>query len=93
MALFKPDEKPLESSTVAAVAEWRSYRQARVTSKPRGLTVGGIIVQSSLLSAVPFGIFLLVLLIEVHAAGMLIQQVDLVDTFPRYFANLAPAEG
>jgi len=94
MALFKPDEKPLESSTVAAVAEpARPIGKRQVTSKPRGLSVGGIIdAVLSLLSAVPFGIFLLVLLISACMTGMLIQQVDLVDTFPRYFANLAPAE-
>lgn len=44
-----------------------------------------------LLSAVPFGISLLVLLIGACMIGMLIQQVEL-ETFPRYFAELTPAE-
>ena len=39
----------------------------------------------------PFGIFLLVLLISACMIGMLIQQVEL-QTFPKYFAELTPAE-
>lgn len=44
-----------------------------------------------LLSSVPFGIFLLVLLLAACMIGMLIQQQEL-DTFAGYFAALTPAE-
>jgi cytochrome c biogenesis protein len=45
----------------------------------------------NLLSSVPFGIVLLVLLIIACMIGMLIQQQEL-DTFPAYYAELTPAE-
>src|SRR5215475_14960622 len=45
----------------------------------------------NLLSSVPFGIVLLVLLIIACMIGMLIQQQDL-ETFPAYYAELTPAE-
>jgi cytochrome c biogenesis protein len=44
-----------------------------------------------LLSAVPFGITLLALLITACMIGMLIQQQDL-ETFAKYYAELTPAE-
>ncbi len=44
-----------------------------------------------LLSAVRFGVVILVLLITACMIGMLIQQVEL-ETFPKYFAELTPAE-
>ena len=44
-----------------------------------------------LLSAVPFGITLLVLLITACMIGMLIQQQEL-ETFSKYYAELTPAE-
>ncbi len=44
-----------------------------------------------LLSAVRFGVVLLVLLISACMIGMLIQQVEL-ETFPKYFAGLTSAE-
>jgi cytochrome c biogenesis protein len=44
-----------------------------------------------LLSSVPFGIFLLILLIAACMIGMLIQQQEL-ETFPQYYASLTPAE-
>src|SRR5262249_30667462 len=45
----------------------------------------------NLISSVPFGIVLLILLIVACMIGMLIQQQDL-DSFPAYFAELTPAE-
>jgi cytochrome c biogenesis protein len=45
----------------------------------------------NLLSSVPFGIVLLVLLIIACMIGMLIQQQEL-DSFPAYYAELTPAE-
>jgi cytochrome c biogenesis protein len=45
----------------------------------------------NLLSSVPFGIVLLVLLIIACMTGMLIQQQEL-ETFPAYYAALTPAE-
>src|SRR5688572_6087498 len=45
----------------------------------------------NLLSSVPFGIVLLVLLIIACMIGMLIQQQEL-ESFPAYYAELTPAE-
>lgn len=51
----------------------------------------GIDAFLGLLSSVPFGIVLLVLLLTACMLGMLIQQQEL-DTFANYYANLSPAE-
>jgi cytochrome c biogenesis protein len=58
--------------------------------KPTGLNavIDGFL---NLLSSVPFGIVLLVLLIIACMIGMLIQQQEL-QTFPAYFAELTPSE-
>jgi cytochrome c biogenesis protein len=45
----------------------------------------------SFLSSVPFGVSLLVLMIVFSMIGMLVQQQEL-ETFPKYFAELTPAE-
>ncbi len=45
----------------------------------------------NLLSSIPFGIVLLILLITACMIGMLIQQLEL-ETFPAYYAELTPAE-
>lgn len=45
----------------------------------------------NLLSSVPFGIVLLILLIVACMIGMLIQQQEL-ETFPAYYSELTPAE-
>lgn len=45
----------------------------------------------NLLSSVPFGIVLLIMLITTSMIGMLIQQQEL-ETFPAYYADLTPAE-
>jgi cytochrome c biogenesis protein len=52
---------------------------------------GAIDTVLNLLSSVPFGIVLLMLLITACMIGMLIQQQEL-DTFPAYYAELTPAE-
>ncbi len=52
---------------------------------------GAIDAVLNLLSSVPFGIVLLMLLITACMIGMLIQQQEL-DTFPAYYAELTPAE-
>lgn len=60
--------------------------------KGRPFSVGGIIDRFlGGLSAVPFGIVLLVLLIISCMIGMLIQQQEL-DTFGAYYGELTPAE-
>src|SRR5262245_17914158 len=58
--------------------------------KPTGLNavIDGFL---NLLSSVPFGIVLLILLIIASMIGMLIQQQEL-ESFPAYFAELTPAE-
>src|SRR5215831_15638703 len=58
--------------------------------KPSGLNA---LIDSflNLLSSVPFGIVLLILLIIACMIGMLIQQQEL-ETFSAYFAELTPAE-
>lgn len=45
----------------------------------------------NLLSSIPFGITMLILLITACMIGMLIQQIQL-ETFPQYYAELTPAE-
>src|SRR5215813_3453597 len=56
-----------------------------------GSTVSLIDRFLNLLSSVPFGIVLLILLIVACMIGMLIQQQEL-ETFPGYYAELTPAE-
>jgi len=58
--------------------------------KPKGLSavIDGFL---NLVSSVPFGIVLLILLIIASMIGMLIQQQEL-ESFPGYFAQLTPAE-
>src|SRR5215813_3695770 len=58
--------------------------------KPTGLSavIDGFL---NLVSSVPFGIVLLILLIIASMIGMLIQQQEL-ESFPGYFAQLTPAE-
>ncbi|MGE0131720.1 MAG: cytochrome c biogenesis protein ResB [Blastocatellales bacterium] len=58
--------------------------------KASGLS-GAIDRVLNLLSSVPFGITLLMLLITACMIGMLIQQQEL-DSFPAYYAELTPAE-
>ncbi len=60
----------------------------RATTKPRRSIIDRVL---GLLSSVPFGITLLVLLIIACMTGMLIQQQEL-ESFSRYYADLTPAE-
>jgi cytochrome c biogenesis protein len=98
---LKPPSKPVEVAAMAgineAAIEDASMAQAEVEEvkskgeqKPSGfsLLIDGFL---NLLSSVPFGIVLLVLLIIACMIGMLIQQQEL-DTFPAYYAKLTPAE-
>lgn len=65
---------------------------ARPVPERKSLTLGVLIDRFlALISSVPFGIILLVLLLTLSMIGMLIQQQEL-DTFATYFANLTPAE-
>ncbi len=74
------------ASAVGAVPRATSSRVARPWSIGRAIDAF-----LGLLSAVPFGVSLLVLLITACMIGMLIQQVEL-ETFPKYFAELTPGE-
>lgn len=60
----------------------------RAAAKPRRSIIDRVL---GLLSSVPFGITLLVLLIIACMIGMLIQQQEL-ESFSRYYADLTPAE-
>ncbi|HEX4947065.1 MAG TPA: cytochrome c biogenesis protein ResB [Blastocatellia bacterium] len=58
----------------------------------RSFGIGGFIDRFlAVISSVPFGIILLVILLTLSMIGMLIQQQEL-DTFANYFASLTPAE-
>src|SRR5215475_5999420 len=98
---LKRPSKPVEAAAMAGVNEAAiedaSVAQTEVEKaksgggqKSSGLSVviDGFL---NLLSSVPFGIVLLVLLIIACMIGMLIQQQDL-ETFPAYYAELTPAE-
>ncbi len=65
---------------------------ARTAPEKKSLSVGGLIDRFlAVISSVPFGIILLVILLSLSMIGMLIQQQEL-DTFANYFASLTPAE-
>lgn len=78
-------QPPASSSQVATAGRARHRARSR-------WSIGGILdAFLGLLSAVPSGVVLLVLLITACMIGMLIQQVEL-ETFAKYFAALTPAE-
>ncbi|MDX2032088.1 MAG: cytochrome c biogenesis protein ResB [Blastocatellia bacterium] len=86
-------ELPAQASTAEPAAE-----TAPETEKPgasagrKGAGINGLIDRFlNLISSVPFGIVLLVLLIVACMIGMLIQQQEL-ESFPGYFAELTPSE-
>lgn len=87
-AMAGGNEAAIENAAVApsGVEEAKS----KGGQKPSGLSavIDGFL---NLLSSVPFGIVLLVLLIIACMIGMLIQQQEL-DSFQTYFAELTPAE-
>lgn len=65
---------------------------ARTVPEKKSLSIGAVIDRFlAIISSVPFGIILLVILLSLSMIGMLIQQQEL-DTFAAYFANLTPAE-
>src|SRR5262245_15970347 len=74
-------------ATQAEVEKSKSLTGGR--QKPNGLSavIDGFL---NLVSSVPFGIVLLILLIIASMIGMLIQQQEL-ESFPGYFAQLTPA--
>lgn len=78
------------TAEAAAVTPDVKTSKAAGRQKPSGLG-GAIDGALNLLSAVPFGIVLLILLIIACMIGMLIQQQEL-ETFPAYYAELTPAE-
>ncbi|HEY8460459.1 MAG TPA: cytochrome c biogenesis protein ResB [Blastocatellia bacterium] len=101
---LKGPSKPVEVATMAggnggndAAIDDPSMAQAEVEeTKPKEeqKTAGASRIIDgflNLLSSVPFGIVLLILLIIACMIGMLIQQQEL-DTFPAYYAKLTPAE-
>src|SRR5215510_12114252 len=98
---LKRPSKPIEAAAMAAASEVAiedaavapagvEEAKSKGRQKPSGLSavIDGFL---NLLSSVPFGIVLLVLLIIACMIGMLIQQQDL-ETFPTYYAALTPAE-
>jgi cytochrome c biogenesis protein len=98
---LKRRSKPIEAAAIAAASEVAiedapvaqdgvEEAKAKGGQKRSGLSVV-IDVFLNLLSSVPFGIVLLVLLIIACMIGMLIQQQDL-ETFSTYYAELTPAE-
>lgn len=69
-----------------------SAKRAATAKAPARWTIGrGVDAFLNLISSVPFGILQLVLLIVACMIGMLIQQVEL-ETFPKYYLELTPAE-
>jgi cytochrome c biogenesis protein len=90
-AMAGVNEAAIEDASIAqgTQAELEEARP-KGEKKPSGLSlvVDGFL---NLLSSVPFGIVLLVLLIIACMTGMLIQQQEL-DTFSSYYAKLTPAE-
>jgi len=80
---------PLAEVAIAGGAAMESAEApASAKAKPRRSIIDSVL---GLLSSVPFGITLLVLLIIACMIGMLIQQQEL-ESFPRYYAELTPAE-
>src|SRR5262249_5934453 len=78
----------IEEAAVAPAGTEQSKSGSRQKSSGLNAVVDGFL---NLLSSVPFGIVLLILLIIACMIGMLIQQQEL-ETFPAYFAELTPAE-
>jgi cytochrome c biogenesis protein len=80
---------PLAEVAVAGGAAMESADAVPRAAKPQRRSVIDSVL--GVLSSVPFGITLLVLLITACMIGMLIQQQEL-ETFPRYYDELTPAE-
>ncbi|MFN0088381.1 MAG: cytochrome c biogenesis protein ResB [Blastocatellia bacterium] len=86
---------PARTSAAETAAETVNAPEAKKPAASTGkkeLGINGLIDRFlNLISSVPFGITLLILLIVACMIGMLIQQQEL-ETFPGYFAELTPAE-
>lgn len=80
----------LANSTISGDLASTEPNKPSEKSKPAN-TVSFIDRFLNLLSSVPFGIVLLILLIIACMIGMLIQQIEL-ETFPAYYAELTPSE-
>jgi cytochrome c biogenesis protein len=98
---LKRPSKPVEVAAMAGVNEaaiegvsvaQAEGEEAKSTGGRKSSGLGSVIDGFlNLLSSVPFGIVLLVLLIIACMIGMLVQQQEL-ETFPAYYARLTPAE-
>jgi cytochrome c biogenesis protein len=98
---LKRPSKPVEVAAMAGVSEaaiegvsvaQAEGEEAKSAGGRKSSGLGSVIDGFlNLLSSVPFGIVLLVLLIIACMIGMLIQQQEL-ETFPAYYARLTPAE-
>lgn len=88
--LDQPRPVAAAPSPVSAAATKDASAEAKAKSLG-SLLNRGLDAFLGLLSSVPFGIVLLVLLLSASMIGMLIQQQEL-DTFANYYANLTPAE-
>jgi len=82
------NDAAVEDMAVAAAEVEKPKAASKQTASGLNAVIDGFL---NLLSSVPFGITLLILLIIACMIGMLIQQQEL-DTFPAYFAELTPAE-
>lgn len=87
-AMAGSNEAAIEDASVAQAESGEVKPKGEQKSSGLSLLIDGFL---NLLSSVPFGIVLLVLLIIACMIGMLIQQQEL-DTFPAYYAKLTPAE-
>src|SRR5262249_21893188 len=98
---LKRPSKPVEAAAMAAASEVAiedtavapaGVEEAKSKGKQKPSGLSAVIDRFlNLLSSVPFGIVLLVLLIIACMIGMLIQQQELT-TFRTYYAELTPAE-
>ncbi|HEU0185612.1 MAG TPA: cytochrome c biogenesis protein ResB [Blastocatellia bacterium] len=87
-AMAGGNEAAIEDASVAQVEAEETKPKGKQQSSGLSQIIDGFL---NLLSSVPFGIVLLVLLIIACMIGMLIQQQEL-DSFRAYYATLTPAE-
>src|SRR2546428_6693038 len=87
-AMAGVNEAAIEDVAVAPAVVEEAKSKGGQKSSGLSAVIDGFL---NLLSSVPFGIVLLVLLIIACMTGMLIQQQE-IDTFPAYYAELTPAE-
>src|SRR5262245_3310492 len=87
-AMAVASEVAIEDAAVATAGDGEAKSKGGQKRSGLSVVIDGFL---NLLSSVPFGIVLLVLLITACMIGMLIQQQEL-ETFPAYYAELTPAE-